>query len=485
MTKVSINPITRLEGHGKIEIFLNESGGVDNAYLQVPELRGFERFCIGRPVEEMPRITPKICGVCPGAHHMASAKAVDAVFGLKPTPTAKKLREIYYDAHMIHSHIAHFYALAAPDFVCGPTAPAAERNILGVVARVGLELSGEVIKHRSFAQKIQEVIGGKATHSVCALPGGMSRAITEEERRDFVERAMSILEFAKATQGIFENVILKNPTYLDIILNGPYKIVTHYLGLVDDKNQLNFYDGKLRLVDYKGKELEKFEAADYRTHIAEHVEPWTYLKFPYYKKFGWKGLKEDPTSGIYRAAPLARLNVSDRLATPLAQAEFEKFYKTLGGKPVHHTLTTHWARVIELLYAAEDLLNHVTDESVTDPNVRQIPDRVVGEGVGVVEAPRGTLFHHYVTDKNAIVTDVNLIVATGNNYAAMNLDIANAARGLIKDGKADQGILNMVEMAFRAYDPCLGCATHSLPGEMPLEVNIHDCQGNVVQTIKR
>ena len=486
MTKrITIDPITRLEGHGKIEIFLDDAGEVENAYLQIPELRGFEKFCEGRPVEELPRITPRICGVCPGAHHMASTKALDAVYHVEPPPAAKKLRELFYCAHYVHSHIAHFYALAAPDFVLGPSSPPAERNILGVVAKVGLQIGGEVIKHRAYAQDIQNLIGGKATHPVCGLPGGMSRAISDDERKGIVEKARSCVEFANFSLKLFEDVVLKNKEYVEVIKSPAYALETNYLGMVDKDNAVNFYDGLLRAVDPRGAEIAKFPAAQYLDYIGEHVEPWTYLKFPFLKKLGWQGLSGGATSGVYRVGPLGRLNVAERMATPGAQAAYEKMFDTLGGRPCHATLAFHWARLVELLYAAERLLALASDPAVADPNVRTLPQATPDEGVGCVEAPRGTLFHHYKTDAAGMVTAVNLIVATVQNNAGMCLSVKGAAQGLIHDGKVDQGLLNMVEMAVRAYDPCFGCATHSLPGQMPLEVSIFDARGKLCQRVVR
>ena len=387
---------------------------------------------------------------------------------------------------MIHSHIAHFYALAAPDFVLGPTSDPAARNILGVVAKVGLAVGGEVIKHRAYAQGIQAVIGGKATHPVFGLPGGVSKPITEEERVDFEEKAKSEVEFAKFSLKLFNDVVLANKEYLELITGNIYTMKSYYMGLVDSNNKVNFYDGDIRVVDPDGKEVAKFKPANYLEYIAEHVEPWTYLKFPFLKKVGWKGFVEGKDSGVYRVSPLARLNVADGMATPLAQAEYEKMYKTLGGKPVHATLAFHWARLIELLYAAERLLELCQDSEITSPEVRTIPTATPDEGVGIVEAPRGTLIHHYQTDSNGIVQKANLIVATAHNYPAMEMSIKKAAQGVIKKGKAvSEGLLNMVEMAFRAYDPCFGCATHTLPGQMPLEVVIRDSQGNVVQKLSQ
>jgi len=388
-------------------------------------------------------------------------------------------------AHYIHSHIAHFYALAAPDFVVGPDAPAAERNILGVVAKVGLEVGGEVIKHRATAQRIQEMIGGKPTHPVCNVPGGMSKAISEEERKEIVEIAKSQIEFAKFGVKLFNDVVLQNKTYVDLILGDIYKLKTHYMGLVDKNNKVNFYDGDVRVVDTEGKELSKFKSPEYLDYVSEHVEEWSYLKFPYYKPIGWKGFVDGQDSGIYRVAPLGRLNAADGMATPVAQEQYEKFYETFGGKPVHASLAQHWARLIEITYSAERLLELAEDPEITSPEVRAIPTETPTEGVGIVEAPRGTLIHHYFTDEKGIVKDVNIIVATAHNYAGMCMDVKKSAQALIKGGKVNDGLLNMVEMAFRAYDPCMACATHCLPGEMPLNVTVYNADKEIVEQIKR
>jgi F420-non-reducing hydrogenase large subunit len=257
------------------------------------------------------------------------------------------------------------------------------------------------------------------------------------------------------------------------------------MGTVDENNKVNFYDGKVRVVDPNGQEFVKYAPKDYAEHIAEHVEPWTYLKFPYLKKVGWKGFVDGNDSGVYMATPLSRLNASDGMATPLAQEHYEKFYATLGGKPVHQRLATHWARLIELLYAAERWVELVTDPEITSPNIHTKPTQTPTEGIGIVEAPRGTLTHHYWTDERGVVTKVNLIVGTTNNYAPIQMSTHKAATSLIKDGNVTEGLLNMVEMAFRAYDPCFGCATHSLPGQMPLEITIHDADGDPIEVLKQ
>ena len=486
MTRITIDPITRLEGHGKIEIFLNDDGEVGNVYFQVPELRGFEKFCEGRPMEEVSAIVSKICGVCPGCHHMAAGKAADAVFGVTPPPTARKLRELFYMAHFVHSHTAHFYALAAPDFVVGPAANPAERNILGVIAKVGKEIGTEVIRQRRLAQEIQALLGGHQTHVVMNIPGGVRKGLTEEQRQDIQKKAEGFVEFAKFTMQIFNDVVLANQQYVDLIVNGPYALKIHSMGLVDAQNKVNFYDGKVRVVDTQGRQLYKYAPQDYREFVEERVEPWSYLKFPYLKQIGWKGFVEGQDSGVYHATPLSRLNAADGMATPLAQEEYERMYSTLGGKPVHNTLAMHWARLVELIYAAEHCLALAKDPEITGTNLRAKLDKTPSEGVGTVEAQRGTLTHHYWTDANGMVTKANILVGTTNNHAAIAMSIKKAAQGLIKKGAVvDQGILNMIEMAFRAYDPCFSCATHSLPGHMPLQVVLRDASGRELQTIAR
>ena len=484
--RITIDPITRLEGHGKIEIFLNDEGDVANTYFQIPELRGFERFCVGRPVEEMPLLTNRICGVCPEAHHMAAAKAADAVYHIDPPHTAKLLRELLYSAFYFTDHTTHFYALGGPDFVMGPDAPVAERNILGVIHKVGLETGGKVIQARKFGHTVVEIIGGRKVHPCTSIPGGLTKGITEEERKQIEDMGRWAIEFAQFSLKLFNDIVLGNKQYVDLILGDFYTHHTYYMGTVDENNKINFYNGMVRVVDPDGKEFVKYAPKDYAEHIAEHVEPWTYLKFPYLKKVGWKGFVDGKDSGVYMATPLSRLNASDGMATPRAQEEYERFYSTLGGKPVHQRLAIHWARLVELLYAAERWVELATDPEITSPNFHIIPTEKPTEGVGCVEAPRGTLTHHYWTDERGVVTKVNLVVGTTNNYAPMSMSINKAARSLIQKGTiVTEGMLNMVEMAFRAYDPCFGCATHSLPGQMPLEVTIRDAKGETIEVLKR
>ncbi len=482
---ISINPITKLEGHGKIDIFLDDDGNVENAYLQVPEFRGFEKFCEGRPAEEMPVLTQKICGICPTAHHIAATKALDNLFKVDPPPAAKKIRELMYNAFMFEDHLLHFYFLGAVDFITGINSPKAERNIFGVINKVGVEIGRKVIDIRNRIRGLNALISGSPLYPVFGLPGGISKGLTEEDRKIIKDTVKDTVEFAQFSLKLFDDVVLKDKEYFELIKGDIYYLETYYMGLVDEKNKVNFYDGKIRIVGPDGKELLKFAGQDYLKHLEERVESWSYMKMLYLKKIGWKGLVDGKNSGIYRVAPLGRLNASSGMATPLAQAEYEKMFEVFGAKPVHNTLAYHWARLIETLYAAERMLELADDPELTNPHIRNIPQNAPQEGIGVCEAPRGTLFHHYQSDKNGIISKVNLLVATQNNAAAICLSIKKACGRLIKGDQVSDGLLNMVEMAFRAYDPCLACATHSLPGEMPLIVDIYDKRKKRLRRVKR
>jgi F420-non-reducing hydrogenase large subunit len=482
---IVINPITRLEGHGRIDIHLDDAGDVDAAYFVVPEFRGFERFCVGRPAEMMPTLTQKICGVCPMAHHMASTKALDEVFHVTPPPAARKVRELAYNAFMFEDHLLHFFVLGGPDFIVGPDAPKAQRNILGVVSKVGMETGRKVIDIRKRVRGMVATIVGSPLFPVFGLPGGISKPLAQDEVPGFREIARDAVEFARFSLRVFDDVVLANPAYVEAILGEAYTHKTYYMGQVNAENRLDFYDGTLRVVTPEGREHERFQGRDYLSHLGEQTLPWTYAKMLFLKSVGWKGFVDGPDSGIYRVAPLARLNAADGMATPLAQAEYEKFYSALGGKPVHQRLAIHWARLIELLYAAERWVELATDPEITSPDFHAIPTATPTEGIGIVEAPRGTLTHHYWTDERGVVTKVNLVVGTTNNNAPITMSIKKAASSLIKKGVVNEGLLNMVEMAFRAYDPCFGCATHSLPGQMPLEVTVHKADGEPVKVLRQ
>jgi F420-non-reducing hydrogenase large subunit len=482
---VIVDPITRLEGHGKIDVILNDEGDVERAYFQVPELRGFEKFLVGRPAEDAPQITSRICGVCPMAHHMAAAKALDDLYGVDCPPAGRKIREFCYNAFTFEDHALHFYFLGGPDFVVGPDAPKAERNILGVLGKVGVEVGKQVIAMRREVRELITTLAGRIIHPVFGLPGGVARRVSAEEQLRCIEVSEKAVEFGLFSLQVFEDIVLKNPQYVEWILSEGYTHRTYYMGLVDDRNRVSFYDGMIRVVDPEGAEFARFPAREYLDHVAEHVEPWSYVKFPYLRKIGWKGFEEGLESGVYAVAPLARLNASEGMPTPRAHEVYERFFETLGGRPVHHTLANHWARIIELISAAEMMAALASDADLLDPNIRTIPTATPTEGVGVVEAPRGTLFHHYRTDEDGMITEANLIVATQNNAARIAMSVDRAARALIDKGHVDDGILNKIEMAFRAYDPCHGCATHALPGQMPLIVRVYDAGHELVREIRR
>jgi F420-non-reducing hydrogenase large subunit len=483
--RITIDPITRLEGHGKIDIFLDDTGEVEKAYYQIPELRGFEVFSIGRPAEDMPQITSRICGVCPTAHHMAATKALDDLYKVEPPPTAKKIRDLIYNLFFVEDHALHIYLLGGPDFIVGPDAPKELRNVIGVIDKVGVEVGKRVISMRRRLREAIAASGGKVVHPVFGLPGGVSKALDADELPRLRELARDAVEFAEFTLQVFRDIVLKNDRYLQLITSDAYAHRTYYMGMVDERNRPNFYDGKIRVVDPSGKEFAKFTPRDYLANVAEHVEPWSYTKFPFLKKVGWKGFADGQESGIYAVAPLARLNVASGMSTPLAQTAFEEYSKTLGGLPVHFTLANHWARVVEMLNAAERVVELVNDPEITGKDIRVIPTEKPTIGVGVVEAPRGTLIHHYETDDAGLIRKANLVVATQNNSARIAMSVDKAARALIHKGQVSDGLLNMVEMAFRAYDPCNACATHMLPGQVPIEIRLFNKERSITRVIRR
>ncbi|MEO0130463.1 MAG: Ni/Fe hydrogenase subunit alpha [candidate division WOR-3 bacterium] len=461
MKKISIDPITRLEGHGKIEIFL-EKGKVKDVFLQVPEFRGFEKFCEGRKGEDMPQLTSRICGVCPVAHHFAATKALDSAYNCEVPIKAKKLRELMYCGYIIYDHILHFYFLGGPDFLVGKDAPKEKRNIIGVIEKYGEQVGMEVIKHRAYGQKITEVIGGKATHPVCGIPGGVTKGISEEERKEIEEMAKSCVQFSLFTLEIFKKNILEN--YQDLFFNKNFDLELYNMGLVDDDKCLNFYDGKVRVTAPDNSEYALFEPKEYLNYIGEYVYEWSFVKFPYLKNIGFKGLIPLKDNGLYRVGPLARLNVSESLKTKEAQKEFENFYKTYNKKPVNNIFAYHWARLIELLYASERALELSSDKDIIGyEEIRNFDLKKPKDGVGIVEAARGTLIHHYFLNEEGMIEKVNLIVATTNNNGALNISLKIGALSVEEYlDKEDEKLLNQIEMFFRAYDPCLACASHNL-----------------------
>jgi F420-non-reducing hydrogenase large subunit len=471
-----IQPVTRIEGHAKVTIQLDDSGNVADARVNVIELRGFERFCVGKPVEEMPRITTRICGVCPWSHHLASAKATDAVFGVDIPPAGRKLRQLCNSVAYMEEHILHFYILAGPDFILGPDAEYPVRNVIGVVGAVP-EVARRVVRVRHMCAKMLEMIAGKAIHPAAAVPGGFSRPLSSSERDTLLPMAEEALELAKFTISFAKESIF--PKYLDVVKTVG-TITSGFLGTVTDDGALDLYDGKLRMM-YADGSSEDFDTDDYADYIGEHVEPWTYLKFPYAKQKGPFAL-EDNAPSLYRVNSLARINVADYITTPLAQKELEEF-RALFGRPAQLTLLYHWARLIELLHNAELAVELLRDPEITDRETRATVAPRAARGIGVVEAPRGTLIHDYTTDEDGLLTHVNLLVATCQNNSAINLSVKQAAQTLIKNGQYDQGTLNTVEMAIRAYDPCLSCATHRLDGRLPIKIDVVDLEGNHIDTL--
>ncbi|MBW2734629.1 MAG: Ni/Fe hydrogenase subunit alpha, partial [Deltaproteobacteria bacterium] len=420
-----------------------------------------------------------ICGVCPSAHHLAATHALDDLYKVVPTPTARAIREAFYMLFMLEDHALHFYYLAAPDFVVGPSAPPATRNVLGLLDTVDAATGKKVLEIRHRARKLMGKMGGKPIHPVLGLPGGVSKGVSQELRDELAHFADDAVVFAQSTLKTFHELVLGNDTYRELIFSAAYTEPTNYMGLVNDAGQVSFCEGKLRIVDPHGNERVTFDAHDYASLFAEHVEEWSYIKFPYLRSEGWKGFVGGSESGIVRVAPLARLNVAKSMATPLAQEEFERLFETLGTKPAHFTLATHWARLVELLYATERLRELAAVDELMGDKLRNMDLQTPKEGVGVVEAPRGTLIHHYQTDERGLLTHVNLMVATLFNAAPMSMSIERAARALIRKGVVNDGLLNKVEMAFRAYDPCLSCATHHQPERPIFDVIVRGRDGRI------
>jgi F420-non-reducing hydrogenase large subunit len=474
---IIIAPVSRIEGHAKVTIQLDDAGNVADTQVNVVELRGFEKFCIGRPVEELPRIVTSICGVCPWSHHLASAKTADAVFGVEPPPAGRKLRELCNALAFQEEHILHFFILAGPDYVMGPDADYTVRNVIGIAQKYP-EIGKAVIRNRHLAAQMLGIASGKSIHPVTAVPGGFSKPLTEAERQKLLPMAEETLEFAKFAMSYTKENIF--PNYMDEI--GSIGIIeTGFLGTVTDDGTLDMYDGKFRLMKPDGT-YEEFAPEQYKDYIEEHIEPWSYLKFPFAKKWGAFSMDLDAPSGIYRTNSLARINVVDRISTPLAQAELEEFREKFG-RPAQQTLLYNYARLIELLYNAELAVRLLNDPEITSKKTRVAVTPRAGRGIASVEAPRGTLIHEYEADDNGMVTDVNLIVGTTHNNAPINMSVKQAATSLIKGGQYDQGTLNRVEMAIRAYDPCLSCATHKLDGTLPVRVDILDSKGNLIDSL--
>jgi F420-non-reducing hydrogenase large subunit len=448
-TVINIAPVTRIEGHAKIAIHLDDQGNVRDTFLHIQSLRGFEKFIEGRPAEEIPRIVTRICGICPWMHHLAANKAVDAAFGVTPPPAGRLLRELCQLFAHITDKVLHFFFLAAPDFILGPDADYSVRNLIGIV-KAEPELAARVVKMRQLGQMMLERLAGKAIHPVAGVVGGFSRPMLEAERKELLRDTETLLDFSRYALDFAKNTIFAR--YSDIFRELG-AITTGFLGTVDrDDGSLRLYDGRQRLMKADGGYID-FEAGEYADHIGEHVEPWSYGKMPYAKSWQ-EGFSLDPAfpAGIYRANTLARINVCEKISTPEAQAALEEF-REVYGRPAQQTLLYHYTRLIELVYVCERAQELLQKEEITDTRIREEAQPRAGRGVGIVEAPRGTLIHDYTTDANGCITGANLIVGTTHNIGPMNMSVRHAAASLIKGGVYDQGLLNKVEMAVRAYDP--------------------------------
>jgi NAD-reducing hydrogenase large subunit len=470
--KITISPVTRIEGHAKITIHLDDAGQVDQSFFHVEQFRGFEKFSEGRLYYEMPQITPRICGICPVSHHLAAIKACDTVAGVVPTPTAHKLRELMHMGQVAQSHGMHFFELAGPDLILGFDADPRVRNVAGLV-EANPDLVVKAVKLRAFGQRVISTLGGRRVHPVFGVPGGVNAALSVDARDALLREIEAHIATAQAGLAVCKDWMAQNKDVVDEFAVFP----SGYMGLVQDDGALELYDGRLRLIDAKGKQREMFDPDTYLDVIGEHVEPFTYLKFPFYKKLGWP-------RGIYRVGPLGRLNVATHISTPLAQEEM-KLWKALGdGGPVEGTLYYHYARLIELVYALERIQELLEDPEILGTDLVTPGQEITGKGVGCLEAPRGTLIHHYWTDDDGVVERVNLIVATGHNNWAMNESVNMVAKRYVDGANLTEGMLNRVEAAIRAHDPCLSCSTHAV-GQMPIRLELYDSAGEMLDTLCR
>lgn len=470
--KITIEPVTRIEGHAKVTIHLKDDGTVEHAYFHVNEFRGFEKFCEGRMFFEMPEITPRICGICPVSHHLASSKAGDAILNAPPPRTAILLRDLMHMGQIIQSHGMHFFELAGPDLLLGFDADPEIRNVVGII-QTNPELAIKAVMLRKFGQEIIKAVGGRKIHPNFSVPGGVNKALSKTERDQILSGIEDAISTTQVGLAVFKEWAEKNKVDVDKFA----VFSTGYMGLVTPEDSLVLTDGQVLLVDENGKQLEKFDAKDYLNFIAEHVEDWSYLKFPYYKKKGWP-------QGVYRVGPLGRLNVIEKVDTPLAQKEFEEYRAINKGKPIENTLHYHYARLIEILFAIERVKILLDDKDILGKDILNTRRDLQSEGVGVIEAPRGTLFHHYWVDENGQIEKVNLIVSTGHNNWAMSKAVDSVAKTYITGPEIREGLLNRVEAAIRAHDPCLSCSTHAI-GQMPIIITIQDAKARIVKQLRR
>jgi NAD-reducing hydrogenase large subunit len=468
--RIVIEPITRIEGHGKITIHLDDRGNVHDAEFHVTQFRGFEKFCEGRPYSEMPSLVERICGICPISHSIASAKACDEILGVRISESAAKLRRLVNCGEFIQSHALSFFHLSSPDLLLGFDSDPAKRNIVGVIeANPSLALDG--IRLRKIGQEIISSVAGKRIHPSWVVPGGVNEPLTEEHRTKLIALIPDAYDIILRTLSWFKGCLDNFREEIRTFANFP----TMFMGLVNHGGNLEHVDGTLRFIDSKGRFVaDGVSPANYRDYLGEAVEPWSYLKSPYYKPLGYP-------DGIYRVGPAARLNVCTGCGTPLADQEWAEFIKLDRG-PVMSSFYNHYARLVEILYSIETLEKLLDDPDVLNPRVRAFAQPNFNEGVGCVEAPRGTLFHHYKVDDQGLITWANMIVATGNNNLAMNKGVLQVAKRFIQGDKIPEGALNRVEAVIRAFDPCLSCSTHAL-GRMPLYLQLLGPDGAVLDEV--
>lgn len=469
---ITIDPVTRLEGHGKITLQLDDAGIVQDATFHVTQLRGFEKFCEGRPFYEMPNITARICGICPVSHLVASSKACDAILAVRIPPAAARLRAVLNLAQLIQSHALSFFYLSSPDLLLGMDAPAEQRSILHI-AQSHPSIGADGVALRQFGQRIIEILAGRRIHPGWTVPGGVNEALTAEKRDRILAMIPAATEAIRRTLTWFKGSLEKFSAEIGVFANFP----SLFLGMVDGHGMAEYYDGVLRVIDSEGNVIaEDLDPARYADCIGEAVEPFTYMKFPYYKPLGYPG-------GTYRVGPLARLNLAERCDTPLADGEWREF-RAMSPKPVLSSFHYHYARLVEMLHGAEKIEALVSDAAILDKHVRATAAVNNLEGVGVAEAPRGTLIHHYKVDENGLIRWANLVIATGHNNAAMNRGILQTARHYVQGDRIEEGLLNRVEAVVRTFDPCLSCSTHAM-GRMPLVIELRAPDGHLVRAVRR
>ncbi|MBV6447694.1 Ni/Fe hydrogenase subunit alpha [Nitrosomonas sp.] len=471
--RIAIDPVTRVEGHGKITLLVDEDNHIVEARFHIVEFRGFEKFIQGRPFWEVPFFVQRLCGICPVSHQLAAAKAVDQIVGVKQlTPAATKLRRLLHFGQMLQSHALHFFHLSSPDFLFGFGSDPAKRNIAGVLERYP-EIALKGVKLRKYGQRIIEAITGKRVHGTGTVPGGMNKPLTLPERDALLTDIDDILQWSQDAVTLNEHIHTAHQDHRDF-----GTLPSHYLGMTGTNGELEFYHGGLRARAADGSGIfDQFDYCDYQQIIKEEVRSWSYLKFPYFSSLGTE-------HGWYRVGPLARINNCNVITTPLAEAARQSFKATGHGGPVHDTLAYHWARMIELLHCAESIYGLLHDPGITGTDLLAEKGEHQPQGIGVIEAPRGTLFHHYHVNEEGLVTQANLIVSTTSNNQAMNESVRVVANQYLDGHEITEALLNHLEVAVRAYDPCLSCATHAL-GKMPLQVTLQDTDGNAIHQLTK